>query len=208
MYVSLAEWGRPNTSIMCWCMYAHLYAANRTRIREPVMIAYCISKRSWKGTIKAIEYFHNEEIRWSACNVTAWPKKPSGKNVIFVSQIIHALGGADGFRSSLRFQDGLWLRCPWNLPCTCMCHLRRAAPCLCCDSHCVWLSQACPRDIWLLTIALLSLAELSDVWSISGVSVPGEARSLPPTPNLPIISEQPEPQPELSKVYPSPLGNQ
>ncbi|XP_066555412.1 glycerophosphodiester phosphodiesterase domain-containing protein 5 [Amia ocellicauda] len=35
--------------------------------------------------------------------------------------------------------------------------------------------------------------ELSDVWSISSISVRGENRSLPATPNLPTISEQHEP---------------
>ncbi|XP_061073355.1 glycerophosphodiester phosphodiesterase domain-containing protein 5 [Conger conger] len=43
------------------------------------------------------------------------------------------------------------------------------------------------------TYSKFRTAELSDVWSISGVSVRGEARSQPPTPNLATISEQPEP---------------
>ncbi|XP_064157294.1 glycerophosphodiester phosphodiesterase domain-containing protein 5 isoform X2 [Anguilla rostrata] len=43
------------------------------------------------------------------------------------------------------------------------------------------------------TYSKFRTAELSDVWSISGVTVRGEARSLPTTPNLPTISEQPEP---------------
>ncbi|KAJ8280451.1 hypothetical protein GJAV_G00054720 [Gymnothorax javanicus] len=42
------------------------------------------------------------------------------------------------------------------------------------------------------TYSKFRTAELSDVWSISGVSDHGDARSMPTTPNLPTISEQTE----------------